>query len=179
MFLREYVDDGSVVVGDPFFEVPLSLSLEKLKNLKTDKLSLCYEIHGIPEKWFNLITDECITVNGFYSTLINNPTQNVIKKIGMRTVDNNGMCVDVFVNIDQCKASVNDVDIVKKYFSGGVSIDVRRRHRVLISVPNCNAASRLIVEVMCEYGKNGDMLKFVVHKGLNEGHKRAHGLVGE
>lgn len=66
----EMVDD--TLVGDPLYAVPLNVvqGLEDLTNTRNvlDSLHLCYEIHGISNQHFNLISDECINVNALYTT---------------------------------------------------------------------------------------------------------------
>ncbi len=65
----------------------------------------------------------------------------------------------------------------------------RYSNRVRISTPNCNDLT-LVMWVICETrvlenpdefnsSATGDMIKFVVMRGLNTGHSRAHGLIGK
>ncbi len=178
---------NDTVIGDPLFTVPILVSEEQLQALNVPKLSLCYEIHGQEGHWFNLVTDQCTSVNSQYYAF--SPSLNVIDRIGVRTVDNNGDCVNILVNVDQCAANVNDgsLDLMERYSSGGVSVR-RYSNRVRISVPNCNDQT-LVMWVICETRTldnpdgsgtiTGDMIKFVVLRGLNTGHSEAHGLIGE
>ena len=163
------------------------VSEEQLQLLNIDKLSLCYEIHGQPAKWFSLVTDECASVNAHYSALTQHLT--VINKIGVRAVDNNDQCVNIKVDVDQCKTSVNNVYLtqMERYSFGGINIR-RYRNRARISVPNC-ADVTLVMWVICEeqilmdhYYPGGSIkahiIKFVVMRGLNFGHREAHGFLG-
>ena len=156
--------------------------------LNVPKLSLCYEIHGEGGHWFNFVTDQCTTVNAQYSAL--SPRLNVVDKIGVRTIDDSGECVNILVNVDQCAASVNDASLglMERYSSGGVNVR-RYSNRVRISVPNCNDLT-LVMWVICERRTvdnpdvpgttiTGDMIKFVVMRGLNTNNSNAHGLIGE
>ncbi len=156
--------------------------------LDVPKLSLCYEIHGEGGHWFNLVTDQCTTVNAQYFALSLN--LNVIDRIGVRTVDDNGECVNILVDIDQCSASVDNasLNLMERYSSGGVSVK-RYSNRVRISVPNCNDQT-LVMWVICESRTvdnpdipgatiTADMIKFVVMRGLNTGSSNAHGLIGK
>ncbi|ORU93487.1 MAG: hypothetical protein A6F71_08955 [Cycloclasticus sp. symbiont of Poecilosclerida sp. M] len=164
------------------------VSEEQLAAINQTRLSLCYEIHGEPGAWFNLVTDECTTVNAQYVSL--SESLNVIDEIGVRAVNDDDECVNIRVNVDQCSAEVNDValSLNQRYSSAGISVR-RYNNRVRISVPNCNELT-LVMWVICETRTlenpddpgtdlTGDMIKFVVMRGLNFGHREAHGLLGE
>lgn len=171
------VNDSTI--GDPFFTVPIYVPLKQLESLQTDSLSLCYELHGEPEKWFNLVTDKCATVNGHFVVL--SESLNVIDEIGIRAVDSNNQCVNIHVNVHQCTAEVNGagIDFNEGYSRNGISVR-RRTNRVRISVPNCNDIT-LVMWAICEIdlpGQPGEMIKFVVTRGLNFGVRAAHGLFG-
>ncbi len=185
-------DSGILVndsaIGDPLMTVPLSVSPEDLALLGTDQVSLCYEIHGRADQYFNLVTDECTSVNARYVAA--SSSLNVIGDVGVRAVANDGQCRNILVDVDGCTASVDGValDPMGRYMSAGVSVR-RYSNRVRISVPNCNELS-LVMWVFCETrtlddpeAPNGilvaDMIKFVVMRGLNFGHSDAHGLIGE
>ena len=164
------------------------VSEEQLAAINQTRLSLCYEIHGESGSWFNLVTDECATVNAQYVSL--SESLNVIDEVGVRAVNSENECVNIRVNVDECSAEVNDValDLNQRYSSAGISVR-RYSNRVRISVPNCNELT-LVMWVICETRTldnpddpgtelTGDMIKFVVMRGLNFGHRAAHGLLGE
>lgn len=159
--------------------MPILVPEEQLEALGFDRLSLCYEIHGQSGQWFNLVTDECVTVNAQYVSVTSQ--LNVIDEIGVRAQNDDGQCVNIRVNVDQCSANVNNTDI-ERYSSKGINVR-RFRNRVRISVPNCDELT-LVMWVFCETrqleeGVVADMIKFVVMRGLNFGHRESHGLLGE
>ena len=179
---------NDTVIGDPLFTVPLFVNETLLESLGLEKVSLCYEVHGESEQWFNLVTDACATVNARYVGLTN--SLNVIDEIGVRAVNDDNECVNIRVDIDECSAEVNDValNLNQRYSSAGISVR-RYSNRVRISVPNCNELT-LVMWVFCETRTLNnpdqpgttlvvDMIKFVVMRGLNFGHRAAHGLLGE
>ena len=181
------VEVNDTVIGDPLYTVPILVSNEQLSSLNLDSLSLCYEIHGDSGQWFNLVTDECASVNSRYISL--SESLNVIHNIGVRATDNAGQCVNIGVDVNECAATVNGalLSITGRYSSEGVNVR-RYADRVRISVPNC-AELTLVMWVFCERRtlKNpdmpgtditGDVIKFVVMRGLNFGHRQAHGLLG-
>ena len=143
-------------------------------------------VHHFPS-WGDTGQDECASVNSRYISL--SESLNVIHNIGVRATDNAGQCVNIGVDVNECAATVNGepLPIIGRYWSGGISV---RRYAdcVRISVPNC-AELTLIMWVFCEQctlhnpdmpGTDiiGDMIKFVVMRGLNFGHRQAHGLLG-
>lgn len=167
--------------------MPILLSDEQLQALKIDRLSLCYEIHGQPGKWFNFVTDECASINAHYNSVTK--YLNVINKISVRAVNNNDQCVNITVDVDQCAVAVDNANltVMAQYSFGGIFVK-RYRNRVRISVPNC-AEITLVMWVTCEQQQLVDphdaesiltlhMIKFVVMRGLNFGHRKAHGLLG-
>lgn len=185
-------DDGRVievndtVIGDPLFTVPILVPPEQLAALNLTRLTMCYEIHGGSDQWFNLVTDECTSVNARYDDL--NEDLNIIDEIGVRTVDTAGRCLNIGVNVEQCAAQINGV-AMDRYSRNGVSVRRYGNRRVRISVPNCNDYM-LVMWVICEQRTLDDpfqpgvsitaeMIKFVVMRGLNTGHRPAHGLLGQ
>ena len=175
------------MIGDPLYTVPILVSEDQLSALNLDKLSLCYEIHGESDQWFNLVTDDCASVNTRYVALTER--LNVMDSIGVRAADDAGRCVNIGVDVNECAATVNGapLSIMGRYSSEGVNVR-RYRNRVRISVPNC-ADLTLVMWVICErrtlespgepgINVTGDMIKFVVMRGLNFGHRQSHGLLG-
>ena len=165
--------------------VPINVSPEDLAILGTDRISLCYEIHGRADQYFNLVTDECTSVNAHYAQLTS--FLNVIGQLGVRARDSANQCRNILVDVNGCTASVNGVTLNSTFMSGGISVRPYS-NRVRISVPNCNELS-LVMWVFCESRTladpeapggqiTGNMIKFVVMRGLNFGHSMAHGLIG-
>ncbi len=178
-------------IGDSLMTVPIRVSQEDLAALDTNQiksLRLCYEIHGEADQYFNLVTDECISVNAHYAAA--SSSLNVISRVGVRAVGDDGQCRNILVDVDECSASVDGatLDVTSRYASASISVR-RYANRVRISVPNCNELT-LVMWVFCESrtmddpeapeGRvTADMIKFVVTRGLNFGHRGAHGLIGE
>ena len=166
--------------------------------------SLCYEVHGESNAYFNLISDRCTSVNAYYQDAgIPSPniTLNVVTVIGVRAVlghDGGGGCVNIRVDLDTCSAFINDGGVGNAYTDVSTlpghafdedGVHVRpypSSHRVRISVPNCSP-SRLVMWVFCKTGVISEpsgsasytisYLRYVVMRGLNL-HEQAHGLIG-
>ena len=169
---------NDTVTGDPLMTVPISLNT-----------SLCYEVHGEADKFFNLISDDCVSVNAHYARSgINNPniTLNVIDAVGVRAVANNDLCVNIRVDLDGCTAHINSVNISRMYSDSGITVRVYP-NRVRITVPNCDSMD-LVMWIFCSRGRTEDpytweyfpfnFIRFVVMRGLNL-REESHGLVGK
>lgn len=143
------------------------------------KPKLCFEIHGHPDKYYNLISDECTSVNAHYI-----PIGEFLDEIGIRAVDNNGLCKNILVQLNGCSVSVNGVGVDRFYSENGISISRRASiGRIRVNVPNCNDLT-LMMRIDCQErvmpGSNGTvrMIRFEVLRGLNFGHRDSHGLLG-
>jgi len=165
--------------------VPILVPEDQLQAMNTDRMTLCYEVHGESGHWFNLITDECTSINTRYAAMSN--SLNIMDSMAVRAVDDAMDCVNVQVDVQGCSARVNGV-AMDSYSFQGVSVRRYSSKRVRISVPNC-LDKALVMWVVCENNTlqdpdnssvelSGEMLKFVVMRGLNDG-RQAHGLLGK
>ena len=155
--------------------------------LGTDRPKLCYEVHGEQDDYFNLVTDECTSVNAHYINV--SDYLNVIDEIAIRAVDMNGMCKNILVSLNNCSVTVNGMSVQRMYSDGGITISrMASIRRVRVNVPNCDELS-LMMRIDCETrtledpfvaGRflTADMMRFEVLRGLNFGHRSAHGLLG-
>ena len=153
-----------------------------------DTSTLCYEVHGEADKFFNLISDNCVSVNAHYAKAgINNPniTLNVIDAVGIRAVSSFGSCVNIRVGLEGCTASIDGVDLSGMYRENGIAVR-NYSSRVRITVPNCEDTD-LVMWIFCTRGGTEDpytweyfsfnFLRFVVMRGLNL-REESHGLLG-
>ena len=152
--------------------------------------SLCYEVRGETDKFFNLLSDSCVSVNSHYSRAgINNTniTLNIVDAIGVRAVSNNGTCSNIRVGVDGCEVTVDGVAITgRTYRSNGIAIRVYP-NRVRISVPNCEDTD-LVMWMFCSSGRtmdpftleyfSYDFIRFVIMRGFNL-NELSHGLIGK
>jgi hypothetical protein len=179
---------NDTIIADFLITVPILVPEQQLAALNLSKVSLCYEIRGSSNQWFNLVTSECASVNAQYVALTE--SFNIIDEVGVRAVDNADQCVNIRVNVNQCTADVNGVPLglMERYSMNGINVK-RYNNRVRISVPNCNELT-LVMWVICEMRDldnpddpgntlSAEMIKFVVMRGLNFGHRAAHGLLGK
>jgi len=90
---------NDTVVSDPLFTVPITAT----------GTSLCFEVHGSANRIFNLVSDVCTTVNAHYTPMDIPENGNIISRIGVRAVPNSGLCKNVRVELDGCRAFIDPV----------------------------------------------------------------------
>ena len=182
-----FVND--TLTGDPLMTVPIR---DDPNVQQGDPVSsLCYEVHGESNQFFNLISDGCTSVNAYYEKAETNSSNidlNVVTQIGVTAVGNSGVCTNITVNLEgQCEALVNGGPPASGIVDG---IHVKRyasSSRVRISVPNCGD-TMLVMWVFCKSGQVEDpvtwdyfpvnFIRYVVMRGLNLNEK-SHGLIGK
>lgn len=167
---------NDTVIGDPLYEAALWFADES----REFNYSLCYEIHGDQNSHFNLISDECVSVSGYYTPMTNPSTGNIISSMGIRAVDNVGSCQNIAVVQNQttgkCELSVNS-NQMSEYDQNGVSARLRHNNeKVRISVPNCDQLN-LVLVVKCQTVAGQHMIRFDVVRGVNL-RPTSHGLLG-
>ena len=168
---------NDTVIGDPLYEAALWFEDES----REFNYSLCYEIHGKSNTHFNLISDECVSVNGLY-TAMNDPAMgNIISSMGIRATDEAGSCQNIAVVQNQvsgkCELYVNGAQ-VSDYQQEGVSARLRNSDtKVRVSVPNCDRLN-LVLVVKCQIVTGQYMIRFDVVRGVNL-RPTSHGLLGE
>lgn len=167
---------NDTVFGDPVYTVPLQISAEMTaSNPDIANLSLCYEIHGIADRFFNLVSDRCVSITAEYMQSVNDSRLNFIGKIGILAVDNNGDCQRITVDANGCVASVGTTAVTPtaQYNNSGIKVRKNKRY-YRIAVPNCELQD-LVVWAICEHQNS---LKFVITRGFNL-QPTSHGLIGK
>ena len=165
---------NDTVRGDPLFTVPLpSLHIDD-ENLKG--AGLCYEYHGISGQHYNLISDQCVSVNTLFSSGLNKTELNVMSEIGILSEDTNGSCHSISVVRDGCVATFDGTQVTNSVSRGGLTVTVRR-NRIRVSLPNCEPDKRLVLWLFCNRRNEEDMLELVVSRGDGL-QPTAHGLIG-
>lgn len=162
---------NDTVIADPLFTAPVMGGAQ-----------FCYEIHGKPDKIFNLVSDTCTTVNAEYVAMNIPDNGNIIGAIGVKAADSAGNCHNIEVRLTQPGASSPIAVFVDNIEVSGVRVvdSVRVRtysDRVRISVPNCELID-LVMWVIHMNNDGQDMLKFVIMRGCNLA-PTSHGLIGK
>lgn len=149
-----------------------------------NKINLCYEIHGRANENFNLVSDECVSVNAHYAKGFGR--QNIINTIGVRARTLGEICFNIRVEVMGCRVAVSNSsnELLRNLDTHIYEVDdisIRQySDRVRITVPNCDQLA-LIMWVVCEQGDGiniPDMIRFKITRGLNL-KPTSHGLLGK
>ena len=155
---------NDTVTGDPVFIVPLTGGGE-----------LCYDIHGKPGIFFNLISDRCTCVTADYEAMDGG---NFIRALGIKAVSLGGTChnIEVRLNVDGPLITlVDDTEISGIFETNGIQVRTFAE-QARISVPNCGVVN-LIMWVRREAVSGQSMLRLQVSRGYNLA-PTSHGLIG-
>lgn len=180
------------MVGDPLYSVPMSLVQALPPEVGGSVPHLCFEIHGEPETHFNLLSDNCTSVNALYSAVSSDDPIgfHIISRIGISAVDSAGECVFVQVGVENdCTPIIRsfdsdgdgELDAVETMIYNSLGVSVRKRRNIVrVSVPNCGI-QRLVMYASCEESgdtpMNTPMIRFDITRGINL-NPTSHGLIG-
>jgi len=142
--------------------------------------SLCYQIHGESNKYYNIISDRCVQVNVLYDAIGSEPQAgNYIKDVGIVAHNTAGGCNRIEVTGRRCTVTVDGNALNGSYDQDGVIITRTGRRVYEIVLPNCKGteADDLRFRLRCVKVNN----KGVVHVDVirNGGRAGAHGLLGK
>ena len=166
---------NDTVLGDPLYTVPLQISDEMIEaNPDVANTSLYYEVHGRSGNTYNLVSDTCVSISADY-VQGNTSDINVIGRVGVLAVDNDGNCQRITINVMECTGTVGSTEVTQDspYDNAGIRVRKGRRYFRIV-MPNCERQD-LVSWVICE---EGDMLKFVITRGFNL-QPTSHGIIGE
>ena len=156
---------NDTIIGDPLYAAPF----------QPDRTSLCYEVHGQPNQFFNLVSDTCTNVNAHYSPMNVPENGNIISQIGVYAVGlAETACYTVLVNLD-CSYEFNGEPVTEITRMDGIYVR-QYPNRVRISVPNCENIN-LVMWVTCQNLNGQQMIRYDISRGLNL-RPTSHGLLG-
>lgn len=152
---------NDTIIGDPLFTV----------TLPDEDEFMCYEVHGEAGKYFNLVSDTCLSVNALFSLLPNSTRINRMSEIGIYAKGTSDDCVQIQISLS-CFSSVDGMPIDSNYQKDGISIR-RYPNRWRVSVPNCGS-TQVVMWIFCQ----GQMLRFHIARGNNLA-PTSHGLLAQ
>ena len=143
-------------VGDNMV-MSVALQLRPIElGISAQTVSLCYQVHGEDGKLYNLISDDCISVNAHITKPISGDDFHVMNKIGIRAIGINGTCSDITIERKNCAVSVNRHPLsINTYFEkDGVKVFhnkliAREPNVIHISVPNCGRTLVDVINITC------------------------------
>ena len=150
-------------VGDDMvMSVPLEVNPSDV-CVSASSLSLCYQVHGKPDTFYNLLTDKCVSVNAHVSRPFSDADAHIIDKIAIRAIGNNGTCSDILIERQGCSVKMNNqsVPINTQFEEDGITVFynkqfVRNPPVIHVSVPNCGKPTVDYLFISCtEYHIQG------------------------
>ena len=169
--------DTIVFVGDPLYEVPVTHTPEGMDPTTT---SLCYQIHGENEKYFNIISDRCVQVNVLYDPIRRDPQAgNYIKDVGIVAHNTAGGCNSIEVTGRRCTVTIDGNALNGSYDQDGVIITSTGKKLYEVTLPNCKATQGddLRFRLRCVKVDNKRIVRIDVIR--NGGRAGTHGLLGK
>ena len=131
---------------DMVMSVPLDINPAEL-GLTASTLSLCYQVHAEAGKYFNILSDRCVSVNAHISRPHVHIDAHVMDQIGIRAVGENGSCYNIKIERENCAVSINDqlLPIAAEFNEEGIVVTNAapfvRNPTVRIAVPNCGRST--------------------------------------
>ena len=177
-----------IVSGDPLFTVPIYPARD---SPLTSPLSLCYQIHGDRDTYYNLISTNHTSVNALWSGVT--PTLNLLTELSVQAISLTGQCHRILVELMDCTVSINGENysnndtVLLNSTEGGVFVGRENYRVVVIRVPDGRGNGEgLGLEVEClettVYDRDGaaerSMLVLRVTRKLTPSGELAHGLLG-
>ena len=126
-------------------------------SISDQTVSLCYQVHGEEDKFYNLVSDDCVSINAHVTQPISGVNSHVIDKIGIRAIGNNATyCYDIGIARENCAVTVNGhpVSLNEKFKAEGIEVFndrliARNPNVIRISVPNCGRALVDTINITC------------------------------
>ena len=169
--------DTIIFVGDPLYEVPVTHTPEGMDPTTT---SLCYQIHGETEEYYNIISDRCVQVNVLYDAIgSDSQAGNYIKDVGIVAHNTAGGCNSIEVTGRRCTVTIDGNALNGSYDQDGVTITKTGRKLYEIILPNCKTTQGddLRFRLRCVKVNNKGVVRVDVIR--NGGRAGAHGLLGK
>ena len=177
------------VGNDMVMSVVLDVSPHEM-GMTSKTLSLCYQVHGEEGKFYNLLSDKCVSVNTHVSQPVVDIDSHVMDMISIHAAGSHGMCVDIVIMRRNCAVFVNDQLLpVNTHFEVGdvIVYSDRRIARnptiVHVTVPNCGMPTLDRMYAICDhYNIRGsstptEVLQFKTIRGISP-FQSTHGLIG-
>ncbi|XP_065920074.1 uncharacterized protein [Dysidea avara] len=168
--------DTVIFHDDPLYEVPVTHTSEGMDPTTT---SLCYQIHGESNNYYNLISDTCIQVNVFYAAFsTNSDAANYIKAIGILAHDSGGSCIKIELQTKRCKLTIDDSSLNGSYSQNKIEVVSTGKQSYEVNIPNCKATQGddLKFRMACQKVSDLKVIQFSVIRGGGL-RPSAHGIV--
>ena len=169
--------DSVIILNDPLYEVPVTHTPPGMDPTTT---SLCFQVHGESESYYNLISDDCIQVNVLYGAMKTHEDGNFIKEIGILAHNSETACTEITLQAKRCVPIINGVSFNGSYNEDGIIIKKTGKRNYEVTVPNCKPTQGddLNFKIACYKINKQKIIHFDVIRGggIKPG---AHGLIGK
>ena len=169
--------DNVINRNDPLYEVPV---IHTSQGMNATATSLCFQVHGESEKYYSLISDECIQANVQYEAMKNPQDGNFLKEIGILARNDHNNCTEIQLRSNRCIPKIDGIAFNESYDENGIKVEKTGKRSFEITVPNCKAtqADDLQFRIRCQKSKGQKVIRFSVRRGsgIKPG---AHGLIGK
>ena len=145
------------------------------------EMALCYEVHGLQGRYFNLVSEPCLSVNAHYMLQDPDKPLHFIDEIAV--VATNAEGTNIEMKIDRhCNLLVDDDSLTNTVFlnSSGVLVEaIRAFNDVVIVATDCGRDDReTVLWIRCVPHEHGFM-QLDISRDLGLGNSSSHGLLGE
>ena len=140
------------------------------------EMALCYEIHGDQGRYFNLVSEPCLSINAHY--LLQDPDKplHFIDEIAVVATNAAGDNVDMFIDRN-CNLAVNG-EATQFFNSSGVSVEAIPFFSDVVLVSDSGSGRRTEMVVVCAAGEHG-LMQLDIERDSVVVNSSSHGLLGE
>ena len=141
-----------------------------------NEVSLCYEIHGEPGKYFNFISESCLSVNAHYLEYDPIKPLNFIDQIAIVATNSDGyntnMTIDRHCNLY--------IDGPRRFFNySGIMAEAAPGHVVVVIDNSYCGGEEIVLVVECAPDQHGLIQLHVTRDPAVQNGKLSHGLLGQ
>ena len=139
-----------VVSADPLFTVAINSQSSSELDSHQQPLSLCYQVHGDGDTYYNLLTTPFTSVNGLWSS-VDDSGLHLLTEIGVQTLSENGECHNILIQLEDCALTINNftTNAYLHFISRGVNV-TRVDDRVIVINVSDGSRDDFVIEVECE-----------------------------
>ena len=178
-FSSDAEEKNDTGVADPQFSVSTPANASE---------ALCYEFHGTPGKYFNLISDICTSVNAYFTVMPIASQGNRMTTVGIHAMQSEernvlgsdeeaaSKCVDIRIEHLNCAAFIGERPLLDSGNEGEIRYrkqTYKGESRWRVNVPNCEAED-YIIKVTCQQ----HLLRVDVNRKLHS-ISSSHGIMGK
>ena len=174
-------EDVAKIMGDAVFTVPLPSDNDYSDQPDFTEGALCYEVQGRTGYIYNLMQDQCVTVNSLYNKSDDTDKFNVITAIAILAEGTSGECHRIKVKRGQCQVYIDGFPFNGTFDEDGILVKTGSHGSVVtVVVPNCQEEGHpgFMFQISCTQAESKEALELeaLYVDGLLS---TSHGLLGK